>query len=160
MRYLIDHVLEGLEAYRVQQILVLQRQNEKLDTEIADSYKVAEKTSETVTKQVKALTELVEQQAFIFGEDIHEIIDKLYGIHRAAPKQWKAKDLEKKLKENREDIERLRRANQTKDSEVEVFLRAVQEGGETHVSQHGLKQAGFGHLTAANYIAARARKNA
>ena len=46
------------------------------------------------------------------------------------------------------------------DTRLETFLKALSEGGTTHVTQYGLKQAGFNALALTDYINARARAQA
>lgn len=157
MRYLIGHVLEGIAAHRQNQIQQLTDSYIADSQEIKDLYRQAEEGTERIISQLRSYADEISGEGWVFLEDLRRLRDWLWDRETKIPRRGTVRAKEGRLDEKNSQIIRLKEAQDTKDSNLEVFLRAIQEGGETHVSQHGLKQAGFKDQNVATFIAARAR---
>lgn len=153
MRYSIDHVLEGIAIHRGEQVLTLQAglqgANEKLG-------ELIQHRSEAPGKLVELLrhhAELANQQPRVERDDFQAVHDAVRRLERDTTKEYDVDNQARKVAQLQQDLDQLPAVGTTR---LEQFLKALQAGGETHVSQHSLKQAGFAVEHLVTVILARA----
>lgn len=159
MRYDITLVLEGIQAHRQERIARLQGQTAQYQDELTASYKEAEAYAATAQEWFEKALDDIKSTSFVFKNQLDSLDGSLYHLRRGAPSDNRVQSRERQIKSNVTLIENLNQQTARCDSPLEVFLKGVQAGGETHVSQHGLTQAGFKDQPVSLFIAARYRAN-
>jgi len=155
MRYSIQHVLEGIQHDRKARLKKVGQEHEELLKEWAAARETRAHQPNLAAAKLRELAEEAGRKSTFDRDDLREVEQAMYKVYHQAPTQYAVSQLEAKAKAKADEYLRLEGLTNTQDSPLEVFLRALQSGGETHISQHGLKQAGFGDHTVSRYIVAR-----
>lgn len=156
MRYLIDHVLEGVNIRRAQMLQEAEdRLRELADKAGAQQDIMAKMPDRLITGMNHVADELDNMTSLQPGQWEELVTRHIKPLLNDMPAKYEWDRLQQDLERAERHAASLRGMIQSGDSDLEVFLRAVKEGGETHVSQHALKQAGF-DTNVTDYIVARA----
>lgn len=157
MRYSIDHVLEGIQYARVAQ---LNSRMEAVVTTKESLAKVELRRGAAPVTLARMLQEFSIQMSLLRRlerSDYDAIRSSVTRHERDAPSHYDEGNLQAQVKRLQEQADELAAEAEAQNGPLEQFLRALQEGGETHVSQHGLKQAGFKAERVTDYIVARSQ---
>lgn len=163
MRFSIAHILVGIKALKVEQVeAAIAKRDELQEKQLARLARVAEapaKVSGMLDDLALTVSEMTEARSDSFlywgkswGREIYEYTRRLPSLYDVGHGQ-ELVDKQDKL------IASLQYPSHTAD-EFELFLEALADGGETHISQSALKLAGFRNVKVADYITARARAQA
>lgn len=154
MKYSISHVLAGISIKRQQDI-------DCTAEEILAKGRAIEKTKQRAALALKQLKELtlmhvstMDQLTAYWKTGSALVIPDSDKIVRNAPTEFELLRNEEQIRDLQTRKERLEAQAASADTGLELFLRAVQAGGETHITQHGLKVAGFDNLKISHYIIA------
>lgn len=166
MRYSVEHLLEGVEAFHAQQI-------DQAGAELKAKRAELEKLEGTATAQVDKFAALLEGLAHTlrqFGEPFpHGATRDITRHVQAELERAKVRDLpaDYTIEMAREMVakqeERLAQVTAQRDGyeeEVAQFLAQLREGGETHVTASGFRLAGFDAPRLTLYLRARATRGA
>lgn len=155
MRYEINHVLEGIALTR-------DARQAALYQELGDKSQQLWDAKAKRDGGPRSLVEVLRVQATAAGllqavtqEDFNTIRDEITRLERALPSTYEVARLETALARLQGEYDELATLVDTKATRLEQFLRALQAGGETHVSQHSLKQSGFAVDKLTDVIVAR-----
>ena len=154
MRYLIDHVLEGIKADRKTRLTDAQAKYDQLGAELTKLQADKACGPEDIAAHLRRLAQQVHSGTVSTYSDADRIVRDAFN---SVPSAMTIGNKRKQFEQAGRELDTLRHYARTCRSDLEVFLSGIKEGGETHVSQHGLKQAGYGHVTIAPLIVARSR---
>lgn len=160
MRYSIDHVWEGIQLHRQEHLVTLKRGEQRLlETQQALQARVQAAPAEIAellyqaARKVEAKSALHQQH---YPDRDGNVLEKVAKALRRLPSEYDLDKVSRELQQNRDRQTAVQAEAASRDTRLEQFLRALQQGGETHVSQHSLKQAGFDGAQFTNYVLARA----
>ena len=137
MKYLIDHVLEGSVADRARRAKEATEALEEAQQVLAEKVERRDELPGLIGSGLREYALHVEREGTPSLRDMELEVKRLYNLGPSAYDIGQQRLKVKQLAERAEDL------NLEGDSSLEQFLKALKDGGETHVSQYGLKQAGF-----------------
>jgi hypothetical protein len=158
MRYDIKHVLEGIGIALQQELEV--RETE-LDHAVAKQAADLEQARRGPVRLSEALQDLLvelEKTSQLSRDDYNSRIEKLKignWTPDTLPPQYELNKHPEKIGKLAGEVDRIAAALRSRNSPMENFLRGLLDGGETHVSQHSIKQAGFNPAELTRYVTAR-----
>lgn len=155
MRYSIDHVLEGIQLHRKAQMEVLAT---KMSARSLESEALNERRATAPSRLEDVLLQQATRVAglpVLGRDDFNTVREAITRLERSVPDQYEVDNTARKVQQLRQEHADLATVHAVGDTTLEQFLHALQAGGETHVSQHGLKQAGFNGEPITRYIVAR-----
>lgn len=153
MRYYIDHVLEGMALVREKDLREARTALESEHKGLEDLHSVMLQAPVALANALADAGQKVLEQAQLTKGDFNKILGEYTGsILSELPNQYEFERLEANRDRAQKKVDSLEQA-----PELELFLKAVRQGGETHVSQHAIKQAGFSNENITRYVMARAK---
>lgn len=157
MRYLITHVLEGIQAYRAEQITAAEARHSEACARVGELRLRLELVPQEVADFLEAQVAKLRTNTSFDRQQVELIRTDLLRLERSTPTPYDLDQAARKVDRLQGELDNLQAERQAQDTQLEQFLRAVQAGEETHVSQHALKQAGLDLKPITTYILARAR---
>lgn len=156
MRYSIDHVLEGIQLARKARLEGIAAE---IGTHTLELEALRERRADAPRRLADLLRELanrVDEMPVVSHTDYELVRTDIIRLERGTPSQYDVDNLARNITTLQDRHAELAKEHAAADTQLEQFLRAVQAGGgETQVSQHGLKQAGFNAEPVTRYIVAR-----
>ena len=157
MKHLITHVLEGIQADRKEQLAAVEDRHAAACGKVADLHqRLADAPNQVVDFLENQATKLRAIGTFD-RQQVELVRTDLLRLERSIPTSYDLGQAGKDVDYRQSRLDDLQAEYLGQDTQLEQFLRALLTGGETHVSQHALKQAGFDLKPITTYILARAR---
>lgn len=159
MKYLISDVLAGLEARYEERLKAAE-----LEVKNVVAKPVGWDEDEKIAYSVVGTTlqyflEQWQKQKRVTRHDLEVLEGKLSDVKRRLPTHYqKGSDHEHAVKLKREVVDRVRN-NPPESRDLYIFLKTVQDSGETHVSQNAIRQAGISGYNIGELFAAKKRRD-
>jgi hypothetical protein len=154
MKYLIDHVLEGIVADRSKRLTEAQNEYDMANQKLAEVQEARAQAPANIAAGLRQLAERVHRE-----DTSHRDAEiELKRLYNSAPSVYDVGRIRQEVHKLGTRANVLAHDDRTNNSALETFLRALKDGGETHVSQYGLKQAGFDVKVAPLIVARSVRK--